>query len=115
MDRYRFPKHSAVIETHEERASLICLRRQAKKVISEAFEAALSMFWLELAHIFGGLSGKSRTDNYLRVILEFGDVIHAAETGIRIAENAYGERVDFVHLVSAKNRLRGYYGEDDVC
>lgn len=86
---YRFPELARIPE----------VANQTAKVAEEAVETQRAVFEWE----------------YDEAAVEAMDVIHAAETLLRCLERRFGADLDAAYEeVVAKNRARGYYGEDEA-
>jgi phosphoribosyl-ATP pyrophosphohydrolase len=100
---YNFPPHKGVERGH--------VMGQARKVLEEAGEALEAT--ADYTHAEYGTAEHASFAYW--TAFELMDVIHAAETELRMIEGSLEQSLDEIRdLVEDKNRRRGYYDADLV-
>jgi predicted RNA-binding protein len=101
---FNFPKHNCVTYDGMERA-------QARKVLEEAGEVLEATS--DYAYADEGSTAQANFAYW--TAFELMDVIHAAETELRMIEDSLEQSLDEIRdLVEDKNRRRGYYDANMV-
>lgn len=100
---YRFPAMAKLGEWTNE--------QQVEKLRSESLEACNALWDYDMGERFGKPNAPNRRTAYG---MELMDVIHAAETALRM-EFTDAEAVKLQLAVIVKNNKRGYYGGDASC